>query len=269
MTQSKIETFEISIPAAPPGIPPKVGQRLAALGPGNQVARGDVEDVVGGRSAANMFMANGVEQGWLVPVGWNAYRVASNETLHVLGRLGHPLHRRLVSWSHVLPEAVGRPVCFAAPRLWRDTDLSVDDLLPVVPLRRRERRVAGLAPQWDAFYQDLVDPPERWKLVAGDEPLAMFRVPSANDLGVMLVASLDPRWRQALRDVRGADFKMIEERVTRLGVPAEAPRGSATARVGLGLPHRIRLLAPHGFLDDIMLMARESAVRYATEAAST
>lgn len=205
-----------------------------------------------------MFLAKGVRNGWLVPTGWNQYRIPNEHSLQLLGRIANPLHRRLVSWAAILPDEMGRKICFASPRLWRDTDLSVDNLLPVIPLRPREEDIPGLAPQWGAFYQDLVDSPELWRLEAGSERLTEFLVPAAPDVGLLLVASLDPRWRGAYHQLPGTTSDQIRDRASRLGRPEQAPRGVQMARIGIGPPHRLRLLVPKWYLDNILQVTQES-----------
>lgn len=258
MPQSKIETLIVSIPAAPPGLPPKVRERLVDLGIGKDTSREDVRTLIGSEPAANMFLAKGASEGWLVPVAWNKYRIPNAQVLQVLGRIANPLHRRLVSWAAVLPNALGQRICFVGPRLLRDTDLSIDDLLPVVPLKPDERTVAGLPPQLDAFYQDLIDPAEKWKLESGQESLAEFLVPSATDTALLLVASLDPRWRYAYHQLPGTSSQELGRLVSKIDRPQEAPRGNKTVSIGAGPPHRLRLLVPKWYLENMLNVTRES-----------
>lgn len=231
---------------------------MAQLGPGRTITRTEARSVVGSEAAANMFLAKAVRDGLLVPTAWNRYRVPPESVLQVLGRVPNPMHRRLVSWCYVLPGEAQRTVCFAGPRLWRDTDLSVDRLIPVLPLRSAERRVPGLPPQWDAFYQDLLDLPERWRLVAGKETLAEFHVPSASDTALLLAASLDPRWRGAALQMPGVSAPVLAARASRLARTQEAPRGARAGPLDAGPPHRIRLLAPTWYVDKILEAARDS-----------
>lgn len=212
---------------------------------------------MGSASATNMFLSKGVRDGFFVPTAWDQYQVPAPDVLQVLGRLPNPMHRRLVSWSRALPAEARRDVCFAGPRLWRDTDLSEPNLLPVVPLGPDERQVPGFAPQWDAFYQDLGNPPERWRLEAGPETLAEFQVPSAADVAVLLAASLNPRWVNASRQLAATSA----DQISRLARIQEAPRGGKTASVGLGPPHQFRLLAPRWYLDLILDVPREPLLR--------
>jgi len=93
--------------------------------------------------------------GALVPEAWGKYRVASEETIRLIARIGHTSLRRFVSWARHLPELAGDRVLFVAPNLWRDTELNVQRPMPLMPLAPDKRRLDGHPPQWDAFYMDV------------------------------------------------------------------------------------------------------------------
>lgn len=265
MTPSSMETFKISLPAMPPGLPRLFRQRLERIGPGEPVDRSLLEDVCGSASAANHFLDKAVDRGALVPVAWGAYRVAQAKTLDRISRLENPPLQRFVSWSQELPELSDDPILFVAPWLWRDTDLNVTDPMPLVPLDADEIVVQGAPPQWNAFHMDIEEQRE-WTLVLGDDEAGTFRTPGPLEVVLLLRASLDPRWKQAAGQLdRAAGVPGTQElgaELNRLDLK-EAPRGQATLRTGKGLPARRRLLAPPWYMDKVT--QRAPAEGYPTE----
>lgn len=258
MAQDEIETFQLSIPPVPPGFSRLFRQRLRDLGCGNEVDRQALEELCGSESAANQFLAKASRMGALVPEAWGRYVVASEETIQLISRLGHPALRRFVSWTRHLPELAGEEVLFVAPYLWRETDLNIDRPMPLFALDADQQRVDGRPPQWDAFYMD-VEEVRNWKLVLGDELVGEFATPGPLEVVLLLRASLDPRWRQAAEafpENRGAD--RLGQEMDRLHLD-EAPRGASSTSIGVGLPHRRRLLAPSWYIDKVDERARRSA----------
>lgn len=197
-----------------------------------------------------MFLAKAQALGLLVPIDWGTYRVADAATLRALSLVASPWARRLVAWARTLPEASPRPLAFLGPRLWRDTRLLVVDPMPILRLSPRDRWVDGVAPQWNAFFADLGTPPT-WRLVAGDETLARVVVPNRFDTVLILRGAADPRWLEAALKMDSAlprtERRRAEAEARRLFV-AEAPRGRRRARIGLGPPHRRRLLGPPSWM---------------------
>lgn len=240
------ETFEVSLPPVAPGLPPLVRERVRELGPGAVVTRADVRRVCATDAAANHFLDEATTQGLLVPTAWGEYRVPDERTLQALGRIANPAHRRLLAWTATLPKAWGGRVLFAGPRVWRDTELNLDDLLPVIPLDRVARSAEGAPPQWNAFLMD-VTKVERWEIRLDGRTFSGFQAPSVLDVVVLLRASLDPRWRQAAGELED-DARLKPEAVNKIFtslVLEPAPRGR-TQRKALppGPPHAHRLLYP-------------------------
>lgn len=259
MSRSEIETFQVSIPSVPPGFSQLFRQRLRDLGFGARVERDALEELCGSESAANQFLAKASKMGALVPTAWGTYVVASEETIQLIARIGHPAFRRFVSWSRHLPELVDDEVLFVAPYLWRETDLNVDAPMPLIPLDPDQQTVEGHPPQWDAFYMDLEET-RRWELEVGDEVVGEFATPGPLEVVLVLRASLDPRWRQASEafpENRGAE--QLGDELGRLHL-GEAPRGASSTSIGVGPPHRRRLLAPPWYVEKVDERARRSAL---------
>lgn len=259
MTESEIETFDISIPGVPPGFSALFRQRLRDLGSGNTVDRDRLAELCGSDSAANQFLAKASRMGALVPKAWGEYVVASEDTLQLISRIGHPAFRRFVSWSRHLPELAGEDVLFVAPYLWRETQLNVDRPMPLVGLDPDQDTLEGAPPQWEAFYMD-VDETREWELVLGDEIAGSFATPGPLETALVMYASLDPRWRQAA-DAFSQDVGAGQpgEEMDRLHLEA-APRGQSSKSIGVGPPHRRRLLAPPWYIERVDERARRSAL---------
>lgn len=258
MTQGEIETFEVSASSVPPGFSPLFRQRLRDLGFGSEVDRARLEELCGSESAANQFLAKASNMGALVPTDWGRYTVASEETVQRIARIGHDAYRRFVSWQRHLPEIAEEDVLFAAPYLWRETELNVERLMPVIGLDPEQDTLEGHPPQWGAFYMDL-DEARDWELVLDGEAVGTFQTPGPLEVVVLLRASLDPRWRQAARAFpqnQGADSLAEEMNNLRLD---EAPRGRSSVSLGAGPPHRRRLLAPPWYIEKVDERARRSA----------
>lgn len=187
-----------------------------------------------------MLLSKAVGLGLLVPVAWGSYRVVDAATLRTILPLPNPAHRRLVAWARILPTATRRRVCFLGARLARDTELNVTRPMPVLALSPRDRVAEGAVPQWEAFFADL-GPMDRWTIRAGGRTVATIPVPSREDTRLILEAGADPRWV-------GAALPFQEKRASGAGFGplwvSGAPRGRTTKRIGLGPPHRRRLLGP-------------------------
>lgn len=253
---SRTETLKVSIPPAPPGFPSLVRERIRDLGPGERVDRDRLEEVCGTASAANQFLHKAARNGLLVPVDWGLYEVADAETLHVLARVAHPVYRVFVAWSRVLPRCAKGRVLFAAPRIWRDTEINLETPMPVLALDPDQREVSGAPPQWDAFHMD-VGAPERWRLALDGDVVQTVDVPGVQDLVVLLGAGLaaaDPRWGEAkdrLEELLPNDAADHADRELRSVLLGRAPRGRETERVGAGPPQRRRVLAPPWYMDTV------------------
>lgn len=259
MTQSQIETLDISIPEVPPGFSTLFRQRVRDLGSGNTVDRERLADLCGSESAANQFLAKASRMGALVPKAWGEYVVASEDTLQLISRIGHPDFRRFVAWSRHLPELAGEDVLFVAPYLWRETQLNVDRPMPLIPLDPDQDTLEGDPPQWDTFYMD-VDETREWELVLGDETAGSFATPGPLETVLILHASLDPRWRQAADDFpQNVGAEKLGASMNRLHLD-EAPRGRSSKPIGVGPPHRRRLLAPPWYIERVDERARRSAL---------
>lgn len=259
MSRPEIETLHISIPSVPPGFSKLFRQRLKDLGFGTSVDRDALEELCGSASAANQFLAKASKMGALIPEAWGRYVVASEETIQLIARLGHPTFRRFVSWSRHLPELTDDEVLFVAPYLWRETDLNVEAPMPLIPLARDQQTLDGHPPQWDAFYMDTDDTRE-WELAFDEEIVSTFATPGPLETVLILRASLDPRWRQAADAIlETQDAQRLDDELNRLHLE-EAPRGTSSTSIGAGLPHRRRLLAPPWFIDKVDERARRTAL---------
>lgn len=259
MALSQIETFGVSIPSVPPGIPKLFGQRLRDLGFGNPVDRDVLKELCGSESAANQFLAKASKMGALVPTAWGEYRVASEGTIQLLSRTGHPVFRRFVSWSRHLPDLAEDQILFVAPYLWERTDLNVAKPMPLVPLDPDQRTLEGDPPQWETFYMDVEDI-QRWELVLGDESIGRFATPAPLDIDLILRASLDPRWRHAADALPERQQTQRQPRaLDRLHLD-EAPRGNTAMAIGVGPPQRRRLLAPPWYMQKVKDGALRSAL---------
>lgn len=259
MSLSEVETFDISTPSPPPGFPPLFRQRIRDLGHGSPVDREVLEELCGSASAANQFLDKASKVGALVPTGWGEYQVADERTLSLIARVGHEPSQRFISWSRHLGEIAGREVLFVAPYLWRDTELNVTEPMPLVPLGREEERADGLPPQWDAFYMD-VDEPRTWTVLLDGEEVGTFSTPGPLEVGLILLASLNPRWREAATQIEGMPGTAeLGQHLNRMR-PREAPRGSRSKDTGVGLPHRRRFLVPPWYMEMIQDRLTEAAL---------
>jgi hypothetical protein len=258
MTQDRIETFQVSVSAVPPGFSSLFRQRLRDLGFGSEVDRERLGELCGSASAANQFLAKASNMGALVPTDWGRYVVASKETIRLIARIGHPAYRRFVSWQRHLPEIVEEGILFAAPYLWRETELNVERPMPVIGLDPEQDTLEGHPPQWDVFYMDL-DETRDWELVLDGETVDTFQTPGPVGVVILLRASLDPRWRQAATvfpQNQGANS--LAEEINTLHL-AEAPRGRSSVSLGAGPPHRRRLRAPPWYVEKVDERARRNA----------
>lgn len=252
MSLAKTETFEISAGPVVTPPPPLAQARLARLGYGKDVTREDVERVCETESAANQFIDAARRKGWLVPVAWGRYRVPPRATLDAMARLQHPTFQQFVAWATTIRTHAGRRVAFAAPRIWRDTDLNVDHPMPVVLLKPEDQEVQGAPPQWAAFHMD-ADEPEPWELVVpAHRPIRVLGL-ARDDVIALLRASRDPRLAQGARQLERK--RSLRPSVfggkPRLETPREAPRGNRSLNIGLGPPHRRRLLAPPWYMETL------------------
>jgi hypothetical protein len=230
--------------------PPELAQRrLASLGYNREVLRTDVERVCGTESAANQFIDTARKRGWLVPTAWGKYRVPSRRTVfELVSRIPHPTFALFAAWASTIRTVGPRKVAFAAPRLWRETSLSIDDPLPVVLLEPLDQDEHATPPQWDAFQMDAASEP--WELRAGGFS-TRFEALALRDLIDLLRASRDPRFVLAARELEakhGARSVAFDPR-PRLDVPEPASRGNRTRKIGLGPPFRRRLLAPPWYMN--------------------
>lgn len=257
MSQSRTEILQVSIPSMPPGFATLFRERIQDLGPGSKTDRQGLETVCGSDSAANQFLDKASKIGALIPEAWGSYRVASEETLHLISRVDHPVFQRFISWSRHVPEIAGEEVMFVAPPLWKQTGLNLEDSMPLFPLSPDQQAVSGHPPQWDSFYMDMKEGRE-WELQLGEETVGTFKTPGATEVRLILMASLDPRWREAAAALGTPEADQLAFELDRLDLD-DAPRGEEDKRLGLGLPERRRLLAPRWYLESV----RERAIRYA------
>lgn len=255
--QDTLEIFKISVPLVAPGFATLFRERIQDLGPGSTTDRQGLEAVCGSRSAANQFLDKASKIGALVPEAWGSYRVASEETLHLIARVDHPVFQRFISWSRHLPEIAEEEVTFVAPPLWKETALNLEDSMPLFPLSPDQQAVSGHPPQWDAFYMDTKEARE-WELHLGEEAVGTFKTPGSTEVRLILMASLDPRWRAAAAALGTPEEDRLGSELDRLDLD-EAPRGEEDKKLGLGLPQRRRLLAPRWYMESV----RDRAIRYA------
>ncbi len=259
MSLSRGEVLALSPPSPPPAFPRLFRQRIRDLGYGSQVDRDGLKELCGSASAANQFLDKAAKAGVLVPIAWGEYQVADERTLALISRVGHEPYQRFISWSRHLEDFAGRQVLFVAPYLWRDTELNIEEPMPLIPLTVDEQRVQGLAPQWDAFYMD-VDEPRDWTLVIGEDEVATFRTPGPVEVVLLLMASLDSRWREAAGQIDGAPgAERLGQELNRMRAQP-APRGSGSKTIGMGPPHRRRFLVPPWYMDMIQDRLTDAAL---------
>lgn len=263
MSLRLIETLNVSTGPVPGTVPALMHDRLVRLGHGRTVRRADIVRVCRTETAANQFLDAASKRGFLVPVSWGAYRVVDEPTLLAMLATRNETYQRFIAWARTLPE-VEPSIHFLAPRLWRDTQLSVAEPLPLLPIPRGDLAVQGRPPQWGAFYFD-VEKTQTWAVAAGRTRLAIFKTPSATDTALILRAATDPRWREAAMDVEEREgIRLAPALLNRLEPPTEAPRGKRAKSLGIGPPARLRLLAPPWFMD----LTREAVRRQFTRAAN-
>lgn len=248
MSLSGVETLNVSTGVFPGAIPPLVHERLTRLGFGKTVRRANLVGVCRSETAANQFLDAASKRGFLVPVSWGEYRVVDEATLAAMLQTANQTYQRFIAWARTLPQVEPR-VLFLAPRLWRDTNLSVGEPLPVVPIPKGALVVQGRPPQWGAFFFDVAKT-DTWKIVAGRTRLATCNAPSALDTSLILRASTDPRFHEAAFDVEArAGVAVTADLLRRLEPPVEAPRGKRARPIGIGPPARLRILGPPWFMD--------------------
>jgi len=222
-------------------------ERLAKLGWGADVDRARAEQVCGTASAANQFLDKASRTGFLVPIAWGTYRVVDVETFEQMKRVPNPAFQRFIAWAKILP-TIEPKIAFLAPRLWRDTDLSEEGSLPIVPLTRSEKEAPIFTPQWEALAADVAKP-ESWDIVIAGDRMATCKVPTAADTAALLRETLDPRWIAAATEIDRRAPK-----TQRLGAPnraivTPAPRAREGRNIGLGLPTLRRIVAPRWYIE--------------------
>lgn len=231
-------------------------ERLGQLGWGKEVDRARAEEVCGTASAANQFLDKAATAGFLVPVGWGAYRVVELETFETMKRVPNPAFQKLIAWGSVLPR-VAPGILFLAPRVWRDTDLSEERPLPIVPLAPEDSEAPLLPPQWGAFAADIRGA-ETWSILVAGEKVGTCGVPSLVDSAALLRETLDPRWVEAAaeleRRARKSDLKSAPKRA----IVTSAPRARESRSVGIGLPTVRRIVAPRWYIDARLRGASEA-----------
>ena len=255
-TQDRIETFQVSVPAVPPGFSSLFRQRLRDLGFRSKVDRERLEELCGSASAAN--------SSWRRPPtgGPRPHRLGT-----LRGRLqgDDPVDRPhrpaglppVRSWQRHLPEIVEEEILFAAPYLWRETELNLERPMPVIGLDPEQDTLEGHPPQWDVFYMDL-DETRDWELVLDGETVDTFQTPGPVGVVILLRASLDPRWRQAATVFpQNQGAHSLAEEINTLHL-AEAPRGRSSVSLGAGPPHRRRLRAPPWYVEKVDERARRN-----------
>ncbi len=239
--------MEVSTTVPAPGFPPLVRERLRVLGLGKRVLRVHLEQVCGGYSAANHFLDAASKNGLLIPVAWGEYHVADAATLDLLARIPLAPHRRLVSWAKAIPRLTARrKIAFFAPRLWRETELSIEEPAPILQLDPSDRAIPRPPPQWGAFLYDL-QAPETWKIMVGADEAARIFVPNVVDSLVLMHANADPRWRAASALYRTrlpkADVQAAQEILASLW-RSKPPKPVARMILDVGPPLRRRLVPP-------------------------
>lgn len=220
--------------------------RIRELGFGRRALRGDLEQVLGGFSKANHFLDATTKVGLLVPVRWGEYQVADEGTIDLLAKVSLPLHQRLVSWARILPKVSNHKVAFFGPRVWKYSDLNLEEPAPVLQLDPKERFVDRPAPQWGALLFD-IDQPETWVLDVDGEEGARIRVPSWFDSLVLMRSNADPRWRAAAAQwvdrIPKKEIPILEHTLAALDrVPNPGPVFPSFVRPGP--PVRRRLITP-------------------------
>lgn len=220
--------------------------RVRELGFGRRAARGDLEHVLGGFSKANHFLDATTKIGLLVPVRWGEYQVADEGTIDLLAKVSLPLHQRLVSWARLLPKISAHKVAFFGPRVWKYSELNLEELAPVLQLEAKERLVDRPAPQWGALLCDLQEP-ETWTLDVDGEEAAKLRVPTWFDSLILARSNADPRWRaMAARwgdRISKRDTDALEHALATIRrVPNPGPVFPSS--LGPGPPLRKRLITP-------------------------
>lgn len=259
MSLSKVESFEVSTPSPGPGFSRLFRQRIRDLDPKETIDRERLKWLCGTASAANQFLDKASKAGVLIPTGWGEYRLADDETLALIARVGLDPYRQFISWHRHLPDIAGRNILFVAPFLWAWTDLNIQTPMPLAPLGEDEDQAKGLPPQWEAFYMD-VDETLEWNLVVDGDEVGSFQTPGRLEVVLLLRASLNPRWRQAANRIEGGpSSKELADELGRMN-PQEAPRGSTSTHIGLGPPHRRRFLAPPWFMDMIKTRLSDAAL---------
>jgi hypothetical protein len=148
-----------------------------------------------------------------------------------------------------LPQVTKRSVTFLAPRLWKHSDLNLDEPAPVLGLGAQEELVRRPAPQWGAFLFDLEEP-EPWRVEAAGERIATIHVPNMVDSLTLVRCNADPRWRavaaQWKRDMSRAQTARVEQTLATLRrIPA--PGSLVPVSLGPGPPVRRRLVTPPWF----------------------
>ncbi|MBI4393536.1 MAG: hypothetical protein HY556_07045 [Euryarchaeota archaeon] len=172
--------------------------------------------------------------------------------MKLLARLANPLHQRFVSWATELEEIIGRDTVFLTPRIWRDTEINEPRPMPILKLGPRVTVVEGTPRQWEAFQMDFEDA-ETWALAINGVEERTFKVPTAKDSALIIRAGI------GLGEPKLAAFgQTLEATLTRkqfAGLRHElaslqlqiTPTGTTKARLGLGPPHRRRLLVPRWY----------------------
>ncbi|MBI2076804.1 MAG: hypothetical protein HYT80_00325 [Euryarchaeota archaeon] len=223
--------------------------RIRSLGFGQRADRADLERLCGSHSAANHFIDKTTSVGLLVPIEWGSYQVPSEATIDWLGRMANPVQRRFLSWVRTLPALSKRSVAFFAPRVWRFSDLSLDEPAPVLRLAPSESTAARPTAQWGAFLYDLGEP-ETWAVRLGDETVAKVPVPGWFDSLVLARSNADPRWRAATsrwtEHLTAPQVQRLEKSLATLHRIGN-PKPILPIMLGHGPPHRQRLVTPAWF----------------------
>lgn len=246
MSSSKTETFRVSFSKPAAGFPPLLRARIRELGFGRRALRANLEHVLGGFSKANHFLDATTKVGLLVPVKWGEYKVADERTADLLAKVSLPLHQRLVSWARILPRVSNHNVAFLGPRVWKYSELNLEEPGPVLQLDARERLVERPAPQWGALLYDLQEP-ETWILDVDGEEAAKMCVPNWFDSLVLMRSNADPRWRAtaaqwADRIPKGEVDDLDHALATLQRIPNPGP--IFPSFLGPGPPLRKRLITP-------------------------
>lgn len=241
-----METFKVSVSKPSAGFPPLMRARIRQLGFGRRAMRADLERVCGGSGKANHFLDATTKLGLLVPVRWGEYQVVDEATIDLLTKVSFPLHQRFVSWARILPTVAKHKVAFLGPRLWKHSDLNVEESAPILRLDPKERTVGRPAPQWGAFLYDLEEP-ETWILDVDGEEAAKITVPNWFDSLVLVRSNADPRWRATAAHwearIAKKELDAVEHALATLKrIPNPGP--VLPAFLGPGPPVRKRLVTP-------------------------